>query len=210
MDGGSSWLLILLLFFLFFCLWWEFQGQLAPQTQICQEQNVQMLRSVGQPRWHCKQPWLMASTACTQQEGGFRKKHFITARSRFIFSLSCIIKCELFVFLWENPDSAQPQHFIWRIRKGFIQNPKAISEYITALNERLEQKQGKKIALFLILLQIYCVNTDKSFTVALAVSYRGSLFPPRYVSFCQLLVWTKYQPVRPKLAISSSSSLMQT
>lgn len=143
MEGGSSWLLIFFLF-LFFSLWWEFQGQLAPQTQICQEQNVQMLRSVGQPHWHRKQPWLVASTACTQQAGGFRKKHFITASSRFIFSLSCIIKRELFVFLWENLDSAQHQHFIWRMRKGFIQNPKAISECITALNEWLEQKQGKK------------------------------------------------------------------
>lgn len=105
---------------------------------------MQMLRSVGQPRWHRKQPWLVASTACTQQTGGFRKKHFITASSRFIFSLSCILKCELFVFLWENLDSAQHQHFIWRMRKGFTQNPKAISECITALNEWLEQKQGKK------------------------------------------------------------------
>jgi len=63
----------------------------------------------------------------------FIKRHFITAISRFIFSLHCIIKCELFAFLWKSLGSAQSQNFIWRMGKGFIhvlQNPVAISEHV--------------------------------------------------------------------------------
>lgn len=68
----------------------------------------------------------------SKHTGVFIKRHFITVISRFIFSLHCIIKHELFPFLWKSLDSAQSQHFIWRMGKGFIhvlQNPIAISEH---------------------------------------------------------------------------------
>lgn len=69
----------------------------------------------------------------SEHTGVFIKMRFITAMSRFIFSLRCIIKHELFAFWWKSLDSAQSQRFIWRMGKGFIhvlQNPIAISERV--------------------------------------------------------------------------------